>query len=496
MKSISRPWSLESLDDIPFSTEDCLLSEAEDESLKGIEYSLLMKGSIRGTTRCLLLHPYPKKHTDKFPSRENFPKRPTDGQKPLSDLEVKAQKTLIRMKQVTARVQELKDALDNPMDMWARLRASWEQAQDDTDPPLGEIVKQAKELEAPLSTLENTIRRVLKRVQKMTPLDRVQEMDRNSMRWLVRQPGKTVAEQAGAKQRILAVVREENFNTPENRVLLAYCILASAVAREWLLENGGAETTRRYLRVKKFRDKCLAFSRILKDLKVSVAPADINPNYVLLEDKAYYAVFDAWKKLLARTKAQDELWAWQAETWTDFVVLAIIIALNDLDESELITQSPLIWLQEPLAGKFIDQDRPLAVFWLKKTGRVVEVHSRPKSPSELQQLSRAHVSLKVYEPDNESFSKRVVVWAVHSIDKIDLNASVHEAGNLLRLLQRSSSLENVNTGLILAPAHEQAEEFSFEENEVRVNGISLGGSGVALNIGLNAIGKFIRSDIY
>ena len=126
MKSISRPWSLESLDDIPFSTEDCLLSEAEDESLKGIEYSLLMKGSIRDTTRCLLLHPYPKKHTDKSPSRENFPKRPTDGQKPLSDLEVKAQKTLIRMKQVTARVQELKNALDNPMDVWARLRAAWE----------------------------------------------------------------------------------------------------------------------------------------------------------------------------------------------------------------------------------------------------------------------------------------------------------------------------------------------------------------------------------
>ena len=149
-----------------------------------------------------------------------------------------------------------------------------------------------------------------------------------------------------------------------------------------------------------------------------------------------------------------------------------------------------------MTGKFIQQDRPLAVFWLKETERVVEVQSRPKNPSDLQQLSRAHVSLKVYEPDNEDFSKRVVVWAAHSIDKINLNGSVREAGNLLNVLQRLQSSESIKNGLILTPAHEEPEEHSFQDNGLRVDGISLGGSGNSLNFGLNAIAQFVRSDIY
>lgn len=496
MKSISRPWALDDLGDTAFSPKDCLLSEASNENLKGIDHSLLMKGSVNGKARSLILHPYPRNHFAKGPLREHFPKRPTEGQIPKTDLEIKSQKTLTRMKQVVARVQELKEALDDPVNVWSRLRLAWEQAQDDTDPQMSEIVLQARSLGGPLTKLEKTIRRVLRRVRKLTPLDRVQEMDRASMRWLVRQPGRTVAEQAGANQRILAVVREENFDTLENQVLFAYCILAADVAREWLRENTQAGTTNRYLLVKNFRDKCRHFSTLLKELEVSVAPTGISPNYVLMEEKSYRTVYNAWKNLLARKKAQDDLWAWQAETWTDFVVLAIILALNDLNESELIAQSPLVWLSEPTTGKFIQQDRPLAVFWLKETERVVEVQSRPQNPSNLQQLSRAHVSLKVYEPDNENFSKRIVVWAVHSIDKINLKQSVREAGDFLSVLQRLQSAESIKHGLILTPNHEDPEDHSFESNGIRVNGISMGGSGNPLNFGLNAIARFVRSDIY
>ena len=496
MKSISKPWSVSQLGENPFTPEDCLLSETENEELKGIDHSILMKGNYRGTKRSLIIHPYPRNYSGKAPSRENFPKRPVEGQIPETDLEVKAQKTFIRMKQVMARVQELDEALDDPINVWKKLKLSWERAKDDANPPMSEIVKQSKDLDVPLTVLENTLRRVLRRVRKMTQLDRVQEMDRNSMRWLVRQPGKSIAEQAGAKQRVLAVVRQENFNTPENQVLLAYCILASAVAREWMLENNKTDTTNRYKRVKKFRDKCLNLSKMLKEKQITVAPAGITPNYVLMEDKSYYAVFEAWKKLLARKKALDDLWAWQAETWTDFTVLAIIIALNDLDETELIAQSPLIWMHEPMVGRFIDQDRPLAVFWLKETNRVVEVHSRPKNPSFLQQLTRAHVSLKIYEPDNENFSKRIVIWAVHSIDKMNLESSVCDARNYLNDLQRVPSPEKIKNGLILMPAHDTAEDFSHEENKIRVDGISFGGAGVSLSFGLNSIAKFVRSDIY
>jgi hypothetical protein len=51
------------------------------------------------------------------------------------------------------------------------------------------------------------------------PVGRVQEIDRRAMLWFARQPGETLADRAGDDQRVLAVAREENFDTLENRVL-------------------------------------------------------------------------------------------------------------------------------------------------------------------------------------------------------------------------------------------------------------------------------------
>lgn len=67
----------------------------------------------------------------------------------------------------------------------------------------------------------------------MIPLSRVQEIDRKAMPWLIRQPGETIAERGGNRQRIQAVAREENFDTLENRVLLSYARLAGVIAREY-----------------------------------------------------------------------------------------------------------------------------------------------------------------------------------------------------------------------------------------------------------------------
>ena len=78
---------------------------------------------------------------------------------------------------------------------------------------MAEIVRQARRMQPVLHDLERRIRRVLRRHRELTPLDRVQEMDRASMVWLSRQPGRSIAERAGASQRILATGRRENFDT-------------------------------------------------------------------------------------------------------------------------------------------------------------------------------------------------------------------------------------------------------------------------------------------
>ena len=231
MARLARPWSARTSDaDAVFGPADCLLSGG-GAGLRE-ERVLLMPGTIRGEDRSLWLHPYPRKAQDTAPERHGFPVRPKIGTEPLPGEDTLPFDTLRRMNEVMARLQELEEALDDPANVWPRLRAAWARAVNEEDPRMAEIVRQARDLAPIVRDVEKRIRRVLRRHRELTPLDRVQEMDRASMVWLSRQPGRQIAERAGASQRILATVRHENFDTLENRVLRAWLQLAHAVARE------------------------------------------------------------------------------------------------------------------------------------------------------------------------------------------------------------------------------------------------------------------------
>ena len=115
-----------------------------------------------------------------------------------------------------------------------------------TIPKYLEIVIQAGRMRPFLKDLEKKIRRMLRREREKVQLDRVQEMDRASMRWLSKQPGTTLAQRAGSDQRVLAIVRKENFDTLENRVLHAYLLLAENKASTWLAEHQRAKESSRF----------------------------------------------------------------------------------------------------------------------------------------------------------------------------------------------------------------------------------------------------------
>ena len=360
---------------------------------------------------------------------------------------------------------------------------------------MAEIIRQAREILPKLKELEPRIRRVLRRTRELVPLDRVQEMDRASMRWLVRQPGRTIAERAGPSQRILATVRRENFDTAENRVLHAYTLLASDVARQWMREHPKAKASRRYEQVDAFYRFCRVFSRLLAELDVLVADAGITPNYVLMQDSNYRAVYDAWIKLLRHRLIEDDLWAWQAETWTDFCVLAVILALHDLEDSEMIAQSPIIWRSEASLGRWFEQDNPIAVFWLKKLDRVVEVHSRPSQTRGLLGYARAHVALRITDPSRVDVPRTVAVWTPHTLDRIDIKQAVGEANQRLVEIQNIPNAESLRHGLVLTPANGEPEAVRAESQRTRVQGVALDPSGLGLKLGLDVIRDFARGEI-
>lgn len=494
---LSRPWAQNALsDNTSFGPGDCLLSEEIGPAARRAEQIQLMEGVVRDQRRRLLLHPYPRRSSAPSPDRDGFPVRPPSGQEPRTPEEQFALETLQRMHEVLARVQELEEALDNPADLWSHLRAAWRRAENDKEPRMAEIVRQAGIMGPLLKELERHVRRVLRRTSEMTPLDRVQEMDRASMRWLSRQPGRTIAERAGGDQRILAIVRHEDFDTLENRVLHAYVRLAADVAREWTREHPRASESQRFRAVEAFRRGCLSLARNLADLGVGLARADITPNYVLMQQRNYREVHAAWVKLLRRERTIDDLWAWQAETWTDFAVLAIVLALDEMEESELVAQSPILWRSEAATGRWFDQDRPLAVFWLRETGRVVEVQSRPETPGALLTLARAHVSLKITDPTRREFPRRVAVWTPHALERIRLDMAVQDAVVMLEQIQRVQAQEIMRDGLILMPGHGNSGTFIEQRGRARVQGVAFDAFGKALAEGFAALRGFARSDIY
>lgn len=493
---LRRPWSDAPLKDgEPFRRSDCLLSESDGTQQAG-EHVALMRGMVTGRRRDLLQHPYPKKQSSKIPLREGFPLRPRG--KASDEADPAALAALTRMNEVTARVQELGEALDDPSTLWQHLAAAWDRAEREDDPRMAEIVRQAREMAPALKEFRERIRRVLRRNRELTPLDRVQEMDRGSMQWLSRQPGRSTAERAGAGQRILAVVRHENFDTLENRVAHSYLRLAGDVGREWIREHPKAQGSGRYQAVLSYVKLCKSLAADLASLGVGVAAADITPNYVLLEDRVYREIREAWEALLRREKALDELWAWQAQTWTDFSVLAIVLALREMKGAELVVQAPIHFRDEAVSGIWFEQERPIAVFWVKSLARVVEVMARPEGPGTLLTLARAHVALRISNPfDASAFPHRVAVWTPHAMERLDpAEAATEAAMRVAELMKVPNQQERIRHGLILTPGHYAPQSAHSFVKGAFVEAIAFDAAGPSLKAGRAAIHAFLQRNIW
>jgi hypothetical protein len=285
-----------------YGPNDCLLGEFQGQASRGLEYATLLSGMVRNTPTGLALVPSPKGDHAVAPERGGFPVRFRFGHDPVTEAEKEGTAALQHMNEVLARIQELEEALEDPAMLWERLREAWKRADDEANPSMAEIVRQARRMQPVFGGLEKRVRRVLRKHRELTPLDRVREMGQASMVWLSRQPGRNIPERAGASQRILATVRRENFDTLENRVLHAHARLAVDAARQWIREHPSAKSSARYDQVDAFLKSCRTLARTLANLGGAIAPAGITPNCFLMQDRSYREVHDCWLRLLLRRK--------------------------------------------------------------------------------------------------------------------------------------------------------------------------------------------------
>lgn len=153
------------------------------------------------------------------------------------------------------------------------------------------------------------LRKILLRERKRTPLGRVQQVDTHCLRWLSKQPGRNVAEKAGGRQRILSVVRRENYDTLENRVLKDFAIRVRNLSQGYLFRN--EPQFKEYESVKKVRrlsKLCLKILQnpIMDEIKKLVEHP--HPNYVLRQERRYSKMWQAYCKVVRHAHIAERLW--------------------------------------------------------------------------------------------------------------------------------------------------------------------------------------------
>lgn len=418
----------------------------------------------------------------------SLPKRPRGGSFEGAEEEA-GHRLMLRAQAVWDRIRDVDDALEDPARLWPDLYERWFEAAR-REPRMDVIVRHAEALAGIIDALEHRARRVLRRVHRMIPVGRIQEVDRRSMLWIARQPGMTLAEKAGLEQRLLAVAREENFDTLENRVVRAYCELARRHAADYLDRNRTRRETRRARIVEGHGRRCGRLARALADAGVRRTGPDVTPNYVLMDNPEYRAVWEAWRELLLLERVRDELWRWQPRSWEEFCTLALMVAVAGLKGGQLVAASPIWFRDEQRRGFWIEADSPLGVVYLPEAGVIVELtRGRPPRP-ELGRLG-ASVWIRVGRVgDIGGFLRRIAVWPLWSPDEMNSDALGAEAQEIARVIGHGAVGE-VTGGILLRPGGAtNTRVCSICERSIA---IAIGTEGEALAGGLRALSDYLSN---
>ena len=317
---------------------------------------------------------------------------------------------------MSARLKDIEHELDkatSPDQLWDELINRWWSDDDKHRPTFDVIVKHARTLDRMVVEVLQHLRRVLVRTHRMTPVSRVHEIDRRSMLWLVRQPGSTFGERAGPSQRLLAPVRLQSVDTLENRVLRALAHQSRGVARTYCDRNRHAHGSPSVKAVKHYERVCRRIERTLNEKGVGLAAPGLPPNHALQHDVRYRRIWRAWQEILRRRRFHDEMWRWQARSWEELCVVALVLACASLPRAKLVAGSPIHFHSEHVKGRWLLHDDPLAVFHLPDRRHMIEVTTccREYPPEATVPGVSAWLKISGYSGER---SRWIAMWALQS----------------------------------------------------------------------------------
>ena len=220
--------------------------------------------------------------------------------------------------------------------------------------PLVVSLETQYKLASKLRTITPKLRHQLQRKAELMPIGRIQEMDSYCLRDYVRRPGKSPAEKAGAKQQLMGVRREQNYNTLENKFLVHFTgkLLHLECFRYEQSKAQEHETV-----VKKLRQTIDSFidSPLVKDINCRHFKLG-KPNYVLQQNPIYNSFYRAYQDYLKKRSEKQRLWSYRTNLLGDTIYLCLTAALLRFQGVFLKPLANLKIRTNPDCGNYLEKD--------------------------------------------------------------------------------------------------------------------------------------------
>ena len=443
-------------------------------------------------SQSLRFHSWEREATFAWPHGIDRPPTTRSGEEDEEDQEEPGTRVYRFLRTLRARMQDFETVLSDGLDPWDHVPELWLDPQIPRDPTMDILVQHAREHRATWGDIAEHPRRLLNRRRELVALSRVQELDVQCMQWLSRQPGETLAERAGGRQRIMAFARYENRNILENRIFLDLMARSVAAARDYLAMNQGR--TGRTHSPRRLRLQWVeAYMRECRRIEVDMArqgvlrQADpVPPNYVLLYDQRYRRVWTARQEIIRRERAMDDLWRWQRRSWAEFCKVTVAASLIWLDGVERCFASPLFVPREHHRGHWLVHDDPMIVVANWERGWVVELLSGNSCDvSEKHRELCASFWLRCADLDGGDYTY-IPVWTVHGTgEESDLRGLVASANMAFRMLR---DRDRLGGGVVLVSQVDPSANTRTERAEF-VSGCAFGPHDNQLPEALDLLGK-------
>jgi len=323
---------------------------------------------------------------------------------------------------------------------WAEaIKSISEAAKEAKEPRKALIVDISERMHGRLPQIVSAARRILSRERRMLPASRVTQMDAACLKWMIRQPGETMAEKAAVnRQKLLGMARRESFDTLENRILKDFILRCAREGNRYLISEVGNDSelqiSRRAILVRNYKHICTELSRVPFFENIASPPHSPRPNYVLQNDSRYRGVWNDYVRLLKRDDEEDCLWDWQSRTWADvsrFLVCSALFAISNENHAKIIVEERLsssiqLVAEQRLGSRFLPGSEP-GPFLVRSRqltkdhgnhAYILEVvhsdHAENHPATRLLGRIGGHLYL-VFNPLSEKQRRFIIiVWAVHT----------------------------------------------------------------------------------